>query len=122
MIQRRNKVLRIALILLGIGALYALLTYFTDFGIPCLFYTVTGLQCPGCGISRMFLALLHLDFSAAFRYNGAVLCLLPLFLLVGARKIYLYIRYGRKKDRLSDAGVWFMIVLLLLVGILRNIT
>ena len=121
MIQRRNKVLRIALILLGIGALYTLLTYFTNFGIPCLFYTITGLQCPGCGISRMFLALFQLDFAAAFHYNVAVLCLLPLFILVGVRKIYLYIRYNRKKDLLSDIGVWGMIVVLILFGVLRNI-
>ena len=121
MIQRRNKVLRIALILLGIGALYALLTYFTDFGIPCPIYTITGLQCPGCGISRMFLALFQLDFAAAFHYNAAVLCLLPLFIFVGARKIYLYIRYNRKKDFLSDIGVWGMIVALILFGVLRNI-
>lgn len=121
MIQRRNKVLRIALILLGIGALYTLLTYFTNFGIPCLFYTITGLQCPGCGISRMFLALFQLDFAAAFHYNAAVLCLLPLFILVGVRKIYLYIRYNRKKDLLSDIGVWGMIVVLILFGVLRNI-
>ena len=25
--------------------------------VPCVFYKVTGLQCPGCGVTRMILAL-----------------------------------------------------------------
>ena len=118
---RRNKVIRIALILTGIGALYALFVHFTGFGIPCPIYAITGLQCPGCGISRMFLALLHLDFSAAFHYNPVVLCLLPLMVLVGVRKIYLYIRYGKRKDRFSDILIWVMVFALVLFGVLRNI-
>ncbi len=118
---RRNKVIRIALILIGIGALYALFVHITGVGVPCPIYSITGLQCPGCGISRMFLALLCLDFSAAFHYNPVVLCLLPLLILVGARKIYLYIRYNKKKDRFCDVLVWIMIAVLVLFCILRNI-
>ncbi|MCI8611944.1 MAG: DUF2752 domain-containing protein [Clostridiales bacterium] len=121
MTERRTKVIRIALILTGIGALYALFVHFTGIGIPCPIYWVTGLQCPGCGISRMFLSMLRLDFSAAFHYNSAVFCLLPVFLLVGARKVYLYIRYNKRKDRLCDVIIWILIAVLLLFGILRNL-
>ncbi len=42
--------------------------------LPCLFYELTGLYCPGCGNTRAVMALWRLDFIAAFRYN-------PLFLL-----------------------------------------
>ena len=121
MTERRTKVIRIALILTGIGALYALFDHFTGIGIPCPIYWVTGLQCPGCGISRMFLSMLRLDFSAAFHYNSAVFCLLPVFLLVGARKVYLYIRYNKRKDRLCDVIIWILISVILLFGILRNL-
>lgn len=38
-------------------------------GIPCLFRSITGLECPGCGNTRAAFALLRLDFGAAFRYN-----------------------------------------------------
>lgn len=38
-------------------------------GIPCLFYQITGWQCPGCGNSRAALALLRLDLKAALEYN-----------------------------------------------------
>lgn len=121
MIRRRNKAIRIALILFGIGALYALFTYFTGIGIPCIFHLITGLQCPGCGISRMFLSLFRLDFAAAFYYNGAVMCLLPLAAIVCVRKVYIYIRYDKTKDTPSDVCIWIMIFVLLLFGILRNL-
>ena len=121
MTQRLNKVICIALILFGIGALYALFTHFTGIGIPCIFHLITGLQCPGCGISRMFLSLFRLDFAAAFHYNGAVLCLLAPAAMVCIRKAYLYIRYNRTKDTPSDVCIWIMIFVLLLFGIVRNI-
>jgi hypothetical protein len=31
----------------------------------------TGLSCPGCGLTRCFIALVHGDFAAAWRYNPA---------------------------------------------------
>lgn len=66
-------------LLLGTFALLAAVIVFSilaqfGIGIPCLFHRLTGLLCPGCGNSRAALALLRLDFAAAFGYN-------PLFLL-----------------------------------------
>lgn len=43
----------------------------------CLFHTVTGWDCPGCGSQRMGHALLHLDFAQAWRANALLLCVLP---------------------------------------------
>lgn len=121
MAKRGNKVIRIALILLGIGALYALFVHVTGVGIPCPINLVTGLKCPGCGVSRMCMALIRLDFKSAFKYNAAILCLLPLMAAVLVRYIYVYIKYGRIKDKYADGAVWFMIAVLLIFGILRNI-
>jgi len=36
---------------------------------PCIFKTLTGLYCPGCGTGRALMALTRLDFAAAFLYN-----------------------------------------------------
>ncbi len=36
---------------------------------PCVFRAMTGLPCPGCGLSRAWLSALHLDFYGAFSYH-----------------------------------------------------
>ena len=70
----RPKILALAALLLtlGVAAYYGLSRL--GFGIPCLFYTLTGLLCPGCGNTRAAFALLRLDLPAAFGFN-------PLFLV-----------------------------------------
>ena len=121
MARRRNKVIRIALILLGIGALYAVFVKITGLGIPCPFHLVTGLKCPGCGVSRMCMSLVRLDFASAFKHNAAILCLLPLMAAVLARYVYLYIRRGNTRDKFINVSVWSMIAVLLVFGVVRNI-
>lgn len=66
--RRRTRVILIgmAVILLGIG--YALLVR-KGIGIPCLFYQITGLRCPGCGISRSLASLLTLRVDLFLQYN-----------------------------------------------------
>ena len=42
-------------------------------GLYCPVWKLTGLLCPGCGVTRMCLALLRLDVAAAWRANAALL-------------------------------------------------
>ncbi len=81
----KNKVYKILTtrnILIIVGILLAAL-YFTidpaqSVWMPkCLFHTLTGWDCPGCGAQRMSHALLHLDFAQAWRANAMLLCVLP---------------------------------------------
>jgi len=37
--------------------------------IPCPFHSVTGIQCPGCGMTRACIALANGDLGDALRYN-----------------------------------------------------
>lgn len=60
--KRKNKILRISVFLL-------LLLYFVMEYYKCPFYFFLGVSCPGCGMSRAFVSLLHLDFVQAFRYH-----------------------------------------------------
>lgn len=41
-------------------------------GIGCVFVYFWGIPCPGCGMTRALLALLRLDFAAAFGYNPLI--------------------------------------------------
>jgi hypothetical protein len=45
---------------------------------PCLFQSVTGLLCPGCGGMRGTHQILHLHFPEAFRFNPLVYVSTPL--------------------------------------------
>lgn len=63
----------------GVAAVVAFAV--TPFAIPCLFHLVTGIPCPGCGLSRAFVYALQLDFLAAVQMN---FLFLPLTLVGGA--------------------------------------
>lgn len=106
--------------MLGIG--YACFWSSTGLAFPCVFHAVTGLYCPGCGVSRMCLALLQLHWREAFSYNPLVFCLLPLFVLYGGREIGFYI-LGRKPRRPAWErwGTWVLVAAAVLFGIMRNL-
>ena len=78
----QKKILIIYGAIFGLGLLYAVLILNTPFRIPCLFQEVTGLQCPGCGTSRMALALMRLDIPAAFAYNPVAFFSFPIWFLI----------------------------------------
>lgn len=43
----------------------------------CTFKRYTGLNCPGCGLTRSFISIAHGDLNEAWRYNPAGLLLFP---------------------------------------------
>lgn len=102
-------------------AYYLLLTFF-NVGIPCLFHKFTGLLCPGCGITRMILSILRLDFKSAFQYNQVIFIFSPIILYFITR---LYISWLKSENyKLSlfeNIVVYIMLIVLLIFGIVRNI-
>lgn len=48
----------------------------------CLFHTVTGMYCPGCGLTRALHALVHLDLLRAIRMNAFFIFSAPIFALL----------------------------------------
>lgn len=119
--ERIKKASIIGAAVLLCGCAYAVFFKKTGIGIPCLFHYVTGLKCPGCGITRMLISILRLDFAAAFQYNAAVLCLLPFLLPLLGYWIYRYIRYGiRQNPKSIEAICWVFVGLLLVWGVVRN--
>lgn len=109
-----------AAFLLFSGLIYLLLGVFFDFYVPCPFRAVTGLKCPGCGLSHAATALVHLDFAGAMAENALFI---PIFLYLAYAFYRVFIR--KNKDPLADKlgrriDVIFLIVILLW-WIVRNI-
>ncbi len=76
-------------------------------GITCPIKQWTGISCPGCGMTRAWLSVLHGDFFAAFSYHPLFwfpLALLPAPLLRHTARQRLF---------------WILLVLTLLVWLIR---
>lgn len=110
-------------LVLGLGIVYAIFVRLTGWGLPCVFSLVTGVYCPGCGISRMFLALFRLDFVAAARYNLLVLCLLPFGMVLYGYKFWCYVKTGRVEMHPAEKVFYIAALILCIVfSVLRNTT
>ena len=116
----QKKILIIYGVIFGAGVLYAFLILHTPFRIPCLFREITGLQCPGCGTSRMALALMRFDIPAAFAYNPIAFFSFPAWFLIS---ICAFV--GRPKALRSSKNLlrilYINIVIYMIFAIFRNL-
>ncbi len=103
-----------------IGGLFYLLVGPLGLEVPCFYRATTGLLCPGCGSSRMFLSLIKLDFNRAFWLNPVVFCLFFGWNLVAALCFW-----GKpalfRRPRFLWWLFWSSVAVLLIYGVLRNI-
>lgn len=70
---------------------------------PCLFHTLTGFSCPGCGCTRAVISLMQGDLIKSFCYNPGVLYCALLYLLFVLSHTAAYISAMIKKVRLKNA-------------------
>jgi hypothetical protein len=85
---------------------------------PCLFHAITGLHCPGCGLTRALHALLNGDLAGAWAMNPLLLPgLFALLAMAWHRGVHAL--PDAIARRLFDGRVW--IAVLLAFGILRNL-
>lgn len=80
----------IFLILLVFGILVVFI-----FDIPCVFKSIFGISCPGCGLTRGFRALLNGDVITAFHYN---ILTIPMFLFLFIFCILFILDYIKKSN------------------------
>jgi len=118
--SKRLKLLRTVGIILVAGMLYACFTTWTGWGIPCFFHLLTGLKCPGCGVSRMVLSLLRGDIAAAYEANAFLFVTLPFLLFELGFEFYRQWN-GRKMPKWNEVLLIIYAVGLLLYGVLRNL-
>lgn len=81
------SVARKKLLLLSVmGLSYYFLLRYTDLSVPCVFRSITGYKCPGCGITTMLLFIADGKFAAARAENIFLYyTLLPLLAAVCVR-------------------------------------
>lgn len=90
-------------------------------GIPCVFQRLTGLDCPGCGITRMGLELLQGDLPSAFRCNPGAFLSLPVLACFLGRLWLGWLKTGKLRCSSGENRfLWLLAMLLLAFGIFRN--
>lgn len=111
------------ILIFAVGFAYYLWIVFTDIYIPCIFNKVTGLKCPGCGITHMMLAIARFDFKTAFLENPLLFIALPVMLGIYIRNRIYYVRTENKANRgmIIKTLEYTMLFLTLLFWVVRNI-
>jgi len=94
---------------------------FTDLGIPCVFYEITGFKCPGCGVSRMLASLARFDIVSAFWHNPFLFITGPFIVAYLACCEIRYVRFGDRRMGKWEALMWAELALAIAFGILRNV-
>lgn len=104
------------------GLVYACIVSQTGVSVPCPFHLATGLLCPGCGVTRMCLALLDFDFARAAAANRFLFYSSPAFAYIIVRQMAAWIRTGKScTSPPFKAAVIAHCAAALIWGILRNL-
>jgi hypothetical protein len=107
--------------LAAVAALYCVEPGWAGTGMPCIFHSLTGLHCPGCGATRAAHRLLHGDLAGALRMNALAVLALPLAAYWIVRNVVVPAGHAARRRPLRPWLVWGGIGLILLFGVLRNL-
>lgn len=113
-----KKTIRDITIIIIVGIVYYFINRFTGFGLKCAFHELTGLKCPSCGISHMFIHLAEGDPGSAYKDNQFMFFTWP---LIAAEIIYLLHKHESREDipGWNIAVISVFTVLLFIFGVYR---
>lgn len=111
--------IRDIIVLIVIFLIYTVLIISFDIGIPCVFYEITGLYCPGCGITRLCLSLFEGDIYQAFRYNPIIFINLPILFILFVLNIFF--KKNKNIKKITDVIIIFLATITIIFGVIRNI-
>jgi len=103
-----------AIVIIALLGLYMAAAYLLT-GTACVFKSTMGIPCPGCGLSRAYMACMALDFETAFFYHP-LFWYLPPFALIYAAICH---KYRDKYPRWFIVFARFSLILFLLVFAVR---
>jgi hypothetical protein len=123
--EKKNRVRKIIYrdgIILLAGILYAVFVRLTGLAVPCIFRTLTGWQCPGCGITRACLSLLKGEIRTSFSYNPFLYIAGPCIIYLIVRGDLNYIKRDTYRRGTADTVlIYILIVAALIFGVVRNL-
>ena len=122
-----TKIINIALILLFLGGLFPLYSYYNpsqhSFFVPCPFNYVTGYHCPGCGSQRAIHQLLHFNILGALRMNPLLVLSLPILFVGVGVQVWNYIFETQHRIKLfyNNNFIYGYFIVVILYWVLRNV-
>jgi hypothetical protein len=107
---------------IGVGTMVFLFNPSTHPFYPvCLFHALTGLNCPGCGMTRALYALLHGNVRLALKDNALFMLVLAALAVWGARLILRKVENRPATFNFSLKYLWAFFVLAFIFSALRNL-
>lgn len=120
--KRLVKIVIIVLSVIVIGKIAVSIISTLHIGIPCAFFQITGLKCPGCGNTRAIISLYNGNIAMAMKYNFLIFAeLLYIIWFVSCIAVN-YIKSGKYSAYVKPGYVHvIMLIIVLIWGIVRNI-
>ena len=104
----------------GALVIYLVLRRLTGFSVPCLFHTITGFKCPGCGVTHMLDSLLSLDIKGAREANAFIFFTSPFLIFEIIYELFMPHNNSRFKH-VNNALLIVYCFALIIFGITRNL-
>jgi hypothetical protein len=121
-VKERIKPILVCVLAVMIPLLLYLVSYLVNGkGIACTIHATTGLNCPGCGMTRMVLAFFKGDIYQSFRYNPYMFVSIPLIALIGVIWSVKYILYNYIYEHI-DVVLISYVISIIIFGVIRNIS
>lgn len=71
------RIIRVLLYTMTIIALIVIPLEYIQGRSFCIFYNAFSIKCPGCGLTRAFFNMVHLNITAAINYNKLIIFIFP---------------------------------------------
>ena len=111
--------------LIGAGLLAVVATFPPaeySFYPQCLSYRLTGLHCPGCGLTRAAHSTLNLEFAQALAYNPLAVVILPYLAVAVLRSAWLWLWDVEPRTNMFPAWLgWTIVGVMVAFWVLRNV-
>lgn len=112
-----EKIIITIVVLLILG--YGTFIYFNQDLFFCPILKYFHIYCPACGVTRMILSVLELDFYQAFRFNPLIFILLVILILFSIVQMFTFIN-KRKLIHINNKVYIGLVIVLIAYTIMRN--